>query len=203
MARIEGINENRENKTLRKIYFLVHPGFLSDARNWKNYSEKNRNESSKKYRNIPDLYTETAKAMGDGEVMIAFAHRETGGLKEDFHSEEIYIKTLKELKNILGDRFIVISNKIDVTSDPEIFGAVERLLNSRGFICSKNVCSEILGESLITCASKAGKNLRNSGKLRRKPIIRTKKTEGVVENYSPATIRHLQKKYKELKYVDS
>src|SRR4030042_4908653 len=113
MMGMERKTEEREYKNIKKIYFLVHPGFLSDARSWKGYSEKNRDESIKKYRNVPVSYTETAREMGDDEAMIAFAHREMGGLKEDFYSEEVYIKTLKELKNILGNRFFVISSRID------------------------------------------------------------------------------------------
>jgi hypothetical protein len=193
---------NLEKKTeeIKKIYFLIHPGFSMDSRSWEMYSPKDREAGIRKYKALPESYLEKAKGMDRDELMFAFAHQDRNGMKSGAKEEQAYMEILGEIKKIIGRRLIVLSNQLDVTSDTRAFEAAKRIANSRGFNFNRDVFTEAFGEYLVCCVSKGADTLNRSGRLNHKTKINTNLTEARVDNYGPETIGDLRNRFKRVKY---
>lgn len=170
--------ENKEKKKISKIHFLIHPGYLSDEK----YESK--------YNQLLERYIEKAKDLKDDELMFAFpATNLIGELKNDIKENKLYMRTLKTLKDVLGDRLIVLAEGFNFVYDIDenvggpAFEKMKRITEARGFTFDRDVFSEAYGEMLPYCVVDGAKNLSRAGKLRRKTVVKTELTDASVDEF--------------------
>ena len=175
MKENQGI-ESKEPVKISKIHFLIHPGFLSDE------VESDRDagttqEVIQAEESLPNKYVEQSRTLHDDEVMIAFTHSSKRKLRRDLRQEKIYAEKLRELKEILGDRLIVLSEDFDLFIDridqrQDIFETIEQIASARGFRFDENVLTEAYGETLGMCVEEGAQALNVRANFNEKTLIR-------------------------------
>lgn len=176
---MEQLESGKELNKIKKVHFLIHPGFVSHFfDNFAYLKKKISKEDLKDYVLLLDKYVNQAKALNDkeNELFVVFTHTDSSSLRLGIELGRLYTQKIREMKGILGKRMIVISNDHDVRSDKDIFGVVESIAKRRGFVIDKNVISEAYGEMLGLCVDQGANNLNRSGNLVEKTIINTKLT---------------------------
>lgn len=155
--------EKLEIKKIEKIHFLIHPGYVKNP----NYSIP-----------LSSKYINKAENLRENEIMIAFAP--TTKFKRDIKKEESYTKTLKKLKEILGDRLIIFTGYsfVDDENSAKVFleNAV-KIAKARGYYFDSNVESEAYGELLRDCVVRGADTLNRAGKFEQKTIVKTDITD--------------------------
>ncbi len=174
-------NINLQSKpNIQKIHFLIHPGFLSREVPLMPENDPTRNPYKARmaeYETLLDKYLEKAKKLNPNELMFAFAHTEQPQLIEDAKEGKRYISVLRELKNILGRRLVVLSGNHDVVFDDNVFNTAKEIAEARGFYFDKDVFTEAYGEMLNICVERGTERLNTNGELNKKTLIRTDLTD--------------------------
>ncbi len=150
--------ENREKKHISKIHFLIHPGFVNEA----------GRQSSPKKDDIEaglallNRYVERAKTLPEDEIMVAFPYFESQ-LKDHIQEQHPYDVTLRELRNILGKRLIVLTNDVHVTpeSASDAIEKIGKICESRNYFFDKNVLTDAYGEMLAACVYTGSEKLKH------------------------------------------
>lgn len=197
---MERIKEEKEKVRISKICFLIHPGYSTDPRNWKHYSQESRSEGIKKYAFLSEKYLEQARNFHDDELMFAFAHKKSADIKLDAKNEFDYVSLLRDLRRILGRRLIILSDEIDVLNNADAFKIAKHIANCRGFDFDRQVFSEAFGETLVHCVSRGADKLNKGGRLDKKTDINSELTEADIENYGPETFQWLKDQHRRVNY---
>lgn len=170
-------NNEKIPQKINKIYFLVHPGFLSDER-----TKITEDDETSIYHELLDKYINEAKNLKDDEIMIALTHTLKNNYKSDIEFDMQYITNLQKLKNILGKRLIVLSSDFDFFNDNEAMLAIKNLARQRGYTFGENVLSEAYGETLGACVDRIAQNLNETGNFVNKTKIRPELTDAHLLN---------------------
>jgi hypothetical protein len=202
--------ENRELIKVSKLHFLVHPGYISNViTDWVGTSP----ESFKKDRDgrkftfkqsiaLLDKYIEQAKDMPDTEVMVIVTDTKKKFYKEDIEEERVYMEKIREIKEILGKRAVVISDKFELATTyyyPKSRGALEhikQLLEARGYTFDESTDTEAYGELLGACVDTVANRLNEQGQFEEPTIIKKELTD--VRH--PRFVFKDKKKYPRIKY---
>lgn len=165
--------ENKENlQGISKIHFLVHPGYLSDER-----TRVTENDETVKYHALFEKYISEAKNLKNNELMIALTHTSKNEYQQDLENNLFYLKKLRELKDILGKRLIVLGSDFDFFSGEEVMQTVKDISKQRGYIFDENVLSDAYGETLGACVDGVAQNLNTTGNFLNKTKIRSELTD--------------------------
>lgn len=167
--------ERKEKKKISKIHFLIHPGFA---------------EASRK---LFDVYIEKTKTLGEDELMFAFPYSKTfstpehrdsktrvGALKEDIERGKGYVEVIRKIKEILGDRLIVITDRMEITSPDtaqDSWDRAKRIAEARGYYFDSDVESEAYGEFCDVCVSYGAASLNIVGKLNKTTVVKPEFTD--------------------------
>ena len=164
--------ENKEKKKISKVHFLIHPGYL----HYMGYGY-----NSEKYKALLPLYINQAKNLGDNELMFAFVHTSKPQLKRDIEAGALYTETLKEIKNILGDRLIVTTGDTEIVHGvkkaKDALSKILRIAEARGYTFDAKVLSEAYGEMLEACVQSGAENLNIAAGLKHKTKVRSELTD--------------------------
>ncbi len=185
--------ENKEKKKISKIHFLIHPGWLYQG--GVRYLETI---------NLLNSYLEKARSLGGDELMFAVLHESRESMKQDAKSEGFYMQTIRKLRDILGDRLIVVSDpdfniltrlgilarlssprKIDVRKERD---KIKRIIEARGYQFDKDVLSEAYGELMNQCVATGARNLNVTLGLKKKTIIKTGLTDAASESSTSRSV---------------
>jgi len=202
--------EGQERMTkISKLSFLIHPGFQSSehGRVISNAQVVHSAHDTNKYDAQLDKYVAHARSLKSDEVMVAF----TAQTKNDyFMTGAPYMKALREIRDILGRRLIILSAGQQIMSDgqPQGFETLKKIARARGFVFDKSITTEAFGEMLGGCVEDAANCLNTSGELRKKTKIIPELTnediskEKKVGSWEPVGIYKRRKKaeYKRIKY---
>ncbi len=168
-------SQSTKRKKIKKIHFLVHPGFLSYE--VPKMADKNpaRNPyilRMDEYKMLLDKYIQEASRLGDDELMIAFAHTTLEQMAKDLKGGELYVEKLRELKKILGRRLIVLSGNNDVVNDDGVFEVAKEIAKQRGFYFDDDTLSEAYGEMLSICVERGADRLNRNAQFKEKTLVR-------------------------------
>lgn len=152
-----------ESPNIRKLHFLIHPGYLSRG--------VNHPDDQKIYESLLDKYVEEAKTLHDDELMFALVSPKHALLKKELAEGATYLKKIKEMESILGPRLIVL-NFQDLDRGSEVMDTATRIAAARGFYFDKDVLSEAYGEFLDACVVVGASNLNKAAGLTKKTILR-------------------------------
>ena len=96
--------EKRETEPLSvsTLHFLIHPGFATRA---------GVDSVDVKSLQLLDRQAEVFERLGPDEVVIAILDENFAQLMDDVRAQEQYIQKLKAMKQVLGRRMIVMSDK--------------------------------------------------------------------------------------------
>ncbi len=134
------------------------------------------------------------------ELIIAFAYSDTNSFKVDAKTGKEYIKTLNEIRQILGSRLIVLKDEVDhfvaknrkpVTIlphyaterlDPKLLAetisnSITKLCSARGYEFNKDVISKAYGETILDCVRSGAINLNRFLELTNPTTIETGLTD--------------------------
>ncbi|MEW6036376.1 MAG: hypothetical protein AB1529_07220 [Candidatus Micrarchaeota archaeon] len=148
---------------VRSIHILVHPGFSSDPAF---YSEPDLVRNS---RRLFDRYHEKAGGMGHDELMVALTHSNRQFFRDDAKGGFGYADWLKELRDVLGKRLIVLCD--ETAESPDAARMALRIARARGFSVSRWVRTVAYGEMLGECVERAAEAFNRSAMLHRKTEI--------------------------------
>lgn len=168
-----------ERKRISKLHILVHPGFImeEDLREDQPYEEDT--EAGTKL--LID-YEEKAKTLGQDEVMVIIAPSRISLLKKHKKLDKPYVQTIEKIKSILGDRVIVLMDRLDFFQEEEVRDKLKRVLTARGYYFDENVLSEAYGETLGCCVDDAAESFNRGEKLNNKTIVKIDLTDGKGSN---------------------
>lgn len=178
--------DTQQPVNIHKIHFLIHPGFLSyevpkmdgDVGSVNPYALR-----MDEYNGLLDKYLTEAKTLKDDELMMAFAHTTRKQMVKDAKNEELYMVTLRELKNILGKRLIVLSGNFDVVNEDGVFDVAKKIAHERGYYFDNTVITEAYGEMLSICVERGADRMNRNAELQNKTLIRPSLTDTPV--YTP------------------
>ena len=182
---VETSYEHREKEPIKvsKIKLLIHPGFGADPNFYHKNSAQEQTPESEMDQAAVDKsiqkYVPVAEGMGSDELMLAFLHKKTPLVKTDKKQGAKYLKVIEEVKNILGDRLIVLSDAFPVTKESEegveaakqAFRAAMDIAKARGYVLDENVESAALGEYLDDCVANGYINFKQARVTRGKTEI--------------------------------
>jgi hypothetical protein len=173
-------SEKKEGIKISKLHFLIHPGFNTDPHELKMFDYFQREREIFQNQFVLERYIGEAKKMEPDEIMIAFLHTKGEDLKSDLKENVLYAKTIKELKNILGGRLVVISDKFNVNNDPKAYEAAKKVMEARGYVFDGDVYLKAYGECFGACVQRGSQNLRESGGFSKKVEIDRELTDGAL-----------------------
>ncbi|HAI74569.1 MAG TPA: hypothetical protein DCS28_00850 [Candidatus Moranbacteria bacterium] len=191
----KSIIENKEMKEKKvvKIHFLIHPGYLSDV---KFHGYITSNEELENYNLLMDKYIEQAKKIGENELMVIFSHTEKDDFKKDLFTK-LYTKKIKEIKDILGNRSIVIFMDGYELDEKDIEN-IKKIASARGYKFNENVLTEAYGEMLTNCVVNWAVGLNKAGKFINKTTIRSKLTDLDTSDWTKSKdLPKIKKEYEE------
>lgn len=151
--------------SLKKIHFLVHPGYLGDADD--THEEPDLVQIGK---NMRQIYINAARSMASDECLVLFTHGNKKKLKEDVHSQKEYTQTLHELRAILNKRLIVFSDNTN-PDDPIFKDQLDKILQARGYEYQQNCPSEAFGEWFDACVANYASRINTTLGLNKKSQI--------------------------------
>ena len=185
-------NEFRKPIEVSRIHFLIHPGYMSLPETREEFV--NEPKAIEEYKELFDKYFKKARSLANNELMFVFMPLTITDLKQNKKINDfIYIK-LSELKDILQQRGIFLTdhvNKTIVTGDPEEyyekdqgekilhkqFSDMMRVAKARGYTLTPEVESEAYGEMLSTCVDIGASNIQSKLGLIKPTTIRTALTD--------------------------
>lgn len=157
---------------VKKLHFLIHPGFLRDPATDGFFEIKaDDDEVYAKWDSLLKSYINKAISLPIDEIMITMLHAEFGDLLDDFRQGKQYTKTLSDLKRILGKRMIALSGNNDIEKESSYLMA-EYIANQWGYHFPRDVYSEAYGETLGVCVEAASQTANNSLGLIHKTVIK-------------------------------
>jgi hypothetical protein len=163
-------------KEVKKLHFLIHPGYKSDPA--EDYRE-DLSESDERYTQWNPLlnsYVDKARELPTDEIMIVMLHANFKNLLNDFKHGKEYTGTLRSLKKVLGRRMIALSDDYPIEEE-ESFYTAKDIANTRGFYIPRNVYSEAYGEQLEHCVPEGAQMANKSFRLHHKTIIKPDLTD--------------------------
>lgn len=157
-------------KTVGKINFLVHPGFLAAPDSVGTEAERKANES------LFEKYVELAGKTRENELMVLFSHASPAELKRDLKEGEPYTKMYQQLRNILGNRLFVYTED---GYGPEVdLADFEFALRARGYAYDPNTVETTAGGETLGCCVEDWSNEANSAlELAKKTVVDTYSTD--------------------------
>lgn len=166
---------SKELTKIKKIHFLIHPGFQSDT-------FLSQDEYSTKQNNLLfNKYSEHIRKLPPDEIIVAFTHTNSPELANDFKRQKQYTEELRGLKEVVGRRLIVLSDSWDPLNfsggSKESIAAIKEIAQSRGFVFDETVLSEAFGELAGMCVEIAANNLNEAGKFASPTVIKTELTD--------------------------
>ncbi len=193
---MNGLNniENFEKpKHIKKIQFLIHPGFISDP-NLEDVTASQRDAGfMRPAEELMDKYIEEAKTLGEDELVFAFLDSSNGQIKSHIQNDELYICKINELRDILGRRFIVLSG-VDYhdffDSPQEIFDDARRIAKARGYEFDTDTITEAYGECMNVCVEAGAIAFNRAGGFKEPTKIKIKLTNE--PEADPREIRRIQ-----------
>ena len=197
----EGRQEYRGYKQIKKIDFLIHPGFIYENL----YPRDKKDEQG-----LLDLfhaYLIRAQEIPDDEVICAIAPKVQTEIEQDRQTRNddyYYNKLLEDLQSILGDRLIVFSDDHglalvstgyeDTHAAPKFLEELKQVLNNRGMDFDRNTLTEAYGEYMFNCVQTVAERINEAGRFTAPTIIRAKLTEYITEHgYSRKEVKNAQK----------
>jgi hypothetical protein len=167
---------------IRKVNFLIHPGFAGDMRFFETEDANERMSATKK---MFGKYKAKAETLGPDEALVAFSHHRKSEMGEMFGSGDEYNRLItdswRDLRSILGKRLVVMS------FDQDIFGRdlekphnvfntmdlVKRIMRARGLPIHEEAKVFAFGESLGECVVNGAMALNIAGEFKGKVCIIT------------------------------
>lgn len=197
IARAEMADPEKEKTTpVSKIHFLMHPGYITDANHDPLDPHPIGPEELGDYAVISKRYQAKAEEVKNraGEIMVAFLHKPGKQFRQeykspsDYRQAQLYTQIIEDLKKILGNRLIVLSQDFNIVKDPqkdlnalaearEAWQAIIRIAQAKGYTISKAVEKEAYGEWLAECVLYGAGNLDLANELTGKTVVRPKLTE--------------------------
>lgn len=204
----ENIPEQKEGfKLLKKIHFLIHPGFLITAR---------AIEASEFSRAAETIFLKYAQRTSEtkqnpNEMVFAFAYSQIKSLKNDIKSGEPYTVFLNISKKYLGSKLVILQDNPSLLNsivEPgphmnEIASTLRRIANARGYDFDNNTFSEAYGELLFDCVDKGAGNLNTALKLKNKTEIDPNSSFGLYQESPEELVRFFDNYSRLLNHPDS
>jgi len=165
---------------IRKVNFLIHPGFIGDMRFFKREEGDERLGAA---RTMFAKYKARAESLGPDEVLVAFSHHCKSELRALLRSEDAYSRLMtddwKELRDILGKRLVVMSFDQDIFDDESekpnnpknTVCLVKRIMLARGLHIHDKAQVFAFGETFGTCVADAAMALNLAGQFRKNTHI--------------------------------
>ncbi|MEK7099490.1 MAG: hypothetical protein AAB916_03145 [Patescibacteria group bacterium] len=167
--------EGNEKIHVSKIDLLIHPGFLTDPSVYEQ-GEKGR-EKTPEFAALLDKYIEHSKEFKNDEIMVAFTHTGKSELRSDVGLSKLYVNKLKELREILKDRLVVLSDDLNIFDEAEAIAMLKRILHARGYDFDENVVTEAYGETIRACVETWAEGLNATAQLKNKTQINPRLTD--------------------------
>lgn len=187
----EGRQEHKEYRRIHKIDFLIHPGFLQS-----NATPEAEPEASASVAALYEAYLEQAKMLPENEVLCVFpaepyARMRTDATKQHPDDEYNYVSLIRDLKTILGDRVVVLSDDYKIAANDaewlpqhmayKALGRIRRLLRARGMDFDEHTVANAYGEFLLSCVTIAARHIHETGYFASPVAIRALLTEYITD----------------------
>lgn len=163
MLKHEKLALDIEHPNIRKLHFLIHPGYLSRG--------INHPDDQKEYESLLDKYVDEAKKLRDDELMFALISPSRVLVKKELAENAPYLEKIKEIKSILGPRLIVLHFQV-LENSSEAMDTATRIAAARGFHFDKDVLSDAYGELLGACVKIGAANLNRDAGFINKMVLR-------------------------------
>ncbi|OGE79444.1 MAG: hypothetical protein A2751_05430 [Candidatus Doudnabacteria bacterium RIFCSPHIGHO2_01_FULL_46_14] len=164
----EGAPElHEQEKRISKVHFLVHPGWMMKDNAFA--------AMHKGVNRLMNRYVEQAEAvkLNSNELMVAFAPAIDAEFVHDFREKEKpYTQTITKLKDILGDRLIVLADS-DEEEDryrgatfkenkEKVWAKIKTIAENRGFHFDEQLTAEAYGELIKACVRLIADNMHEA-----------------------------------------
>ncbi len=172
-----GSIEVKENEPVKvnKFHFLIHPGYDSDR--------DIKDDVTPDDELLLDKYLEQSKKLGSDELMLVFCHKNFKELRKSFQNGDKLGQTLRDMKKVLGNRMVLVTNQFDVFDSPEAFQKVLSIIKGRGYDFGKDAETFAYGETFGLCVPDGAENLNRNAGFAKKTVIIPELTD--FAKYSP------------------
>lgn len=175
--------EIRDYKKINKIDFIIHPGFLLTKEAREDF--ENNSEITDEYKKLFSSYIEEAKKTTEDQLCFVFIPETRTNLKEFGKTKDYYYELLRELKSILGERgvFITDNDKDSTFIGNNLSGAKEQLnkllaiVKARGYIFDEQALTRAYGEQVGMCVEDAAKKLNKLMGLKKSTLVEVRLTD--------------------------
>ncbi len=184
----EGRQEHKEYRRIHKIDVLVHPGYLHNAVALGELGKAENFDLTVLY----NAYLEQAKQLSEHEILFAIAPTTSARLRTDFRKQDPrdeynYASLLTDLKTILGDRLVVLSDDykfaardirgVSQHGTQAALEVIRKILHARGMEFDRHTALDVYGEFMFGCVTKVATRLNKAGDFCQPSRIRALLTE--------------------------
>lgn len=166
-----------EKIRVKKLYLLVHPGFIAGPDVDFATDRGPSQEDIKLSRALLEKYLIKARSLQNDEMMVVFGYADPDEFVRHQETKAMYAQRIKELQEILGDRLILIEGNIDPFEDEHAFEEVEFIADERGFFIDRDTSTEAFGETAECCVLDCAQNFNTAGKFDSKTLINLNLTD--------------------------
>jgi len=122
--------------------------------------------------------------------MVVFGYAKPDEFIRHQENDVMYAKYIKTLKEILGDRLILIEGDID-PFEKESFEKVVSIATERGFLIDADTLTEAFGESAQICVFNCAKNFNSTGNFHNETVVDLDLTDLSNEKNPYPFLKHL------------
>lgn len=196
MVSPEQIMKEQAPRKIRKIHFLIHPGFLTAL-------------MGQEKAHLINKYEQNLEMLSDDELVVIILHPDRDRLKSHFtgddkeerpeyNRERETMLRMREIIHRFGPRAITLSGSTTVDASG-LFKAdhaiheIRRIANARGFTFDTDTITEAYGELLGACLDRGAENLNKTGGFTTPTVLNSLLTDyGSFSDGKGAVIKNLE-----------